>query len=439
MRLHIIPLLLFFISTHIYAQNLVQSGPMLGYSDHREVALWIQTKSEATVQFRFWEVDKPLEKKKTEAILTKKERAFAATLLASDLLPGKKYGYEVLVNGKVQTFSHLLQFQTLPLWQYRTDPPDITFAAGSCAYVNEPFWDRPGKPYGDSMVIFQTIHQQKPDFMVWVGDNTYTREGDWNTWGGYMHRYTHTRSLPEMQALLASTHNYAIWDDHDFGPNNADRSFWNKETASRAFDIFWANAPGKPLGPGPCINTFTWSDCQFFMLDDEWFRAPNNSADSTRDYFGEAQLNWLTDALLASRARFKFVVSGGQILNPARVYENYAIYPVERRKFLDHITKAGVPGVFIITGDRHHTELTRLERPGTYTLYDLTTSPLTSGTHKPGNEANTSRVEGTLYNGRNFALIKVSGAPKERKLTIRILNSVGKLVWEKDILASELN
>jgi len=30
----------------------IQSGPMLGYSDHREVLLWVQTNKEADVCFR---------------------------------------------------------------------------------------------------------------------------------------------------------------------------------------------------------------------------------------------------------------------------------------------------------------------------------------------------------------------------------------------------
>jgi alkaline phosphatase D len=428
--------LLFTVS--VYGQNLVQSGPMLGYSDHREVALWIQTKAEATVQFRFWDLENPTAKRRTESVKTEKKNAFAVEIHADSLLPGKKYQYEVLINGKTQKFDYPLQFQTLALWQFRTDPPAFTVAVGSCAYVNEPFWDRPGRGYGDSMMVFKTLHEQKPDLMVWLGDNTYTREGDWNTKSGFQHRYTHTRSLPEMQPLLASTHHYATWDDHDYGPNDGDRSFWNKEMASETFDLFWANPNGKPLGKGSVVNTFGWGDCQFFMLDDRWFRAPNNSKDSTRAFFGEEQINWLIDALTYSKANFKIITCGGQIINDARMYENYAVYPVERRKLIDRITAAGISGVFFMSGDRHHAELSKLDRPGTYPLYDLTTSPLTAGTHNPGNEPNTLRVPGTLYNGRNFALLKLSGPAKERVMKVQVMSNLGRLIWEKDFKASEL-
>gem|GEM_PF-6823568 len=40
----------------VFAQaNLLQSGPMVGYSEMKEVLLWVQTKSSAKVKFAYWE------------------------------------------------------------------------------------------------------------------------------------------------------------------------------------------------------------------------------------------------------------------------------------------------------------------------------------------------------------------------------------------------
>ena len=36
-------------------ENLLQSGPMLGYSTMREVAIWVQTTDEAQVYFEYWD------------------------------------------------------------------------------------------------------------------------------------------------------------------------------------------------------------------------------------------------------------------------------------------------------------------------------------------------------------------------------------------------
>ena len=433
--MRLLPNFVLFFSFAASGQSLISSGPMNGFSDHREAALWVQTKSPALVSFRFREAGSSSAFRFTDSRQTAKESAYAATLMADSLLPGKRYEYEVLVNGKTEGGKY--SFQTPALWMHRTDPPEFSVAVGSCTYVNEPLWDRPGKGYGDSLQIFQTIARQKPDLMLWVGDNTYTREGDWNSRGGFMHRYTHTRSIPEMQELLRTGQHYATWDDHEYGPNDSDRSFWNKELSAEAFRTFWP-MPSQPLGNGPVTSTFSWGDCQFFMLDDRWFRAPNNSNDSTRDFLGEQQINWLMDALTFSRANFKIIACGGQVLNDARVYENYAQYPVERRRLLDKISEARIPGVIFLSGDRHHAELTKLDRPGKYPLYDLTTSPLTAGIHNPGNEANTLRVPNTLFNGHNFALLKFSGTAKDRSMNIILKDNRGNSVWEKVIKASEL-
>ena len=51
-----------------------------------------------------------------------------------------------------------------------------------------------------------------------------------------------------------------------------------------------------------------------------------------------------------------------------------------------------------MSGDRHHTEISRMERPEAYPLIDITCSPLTSGVHNPGDEGNTYQVKRKTFN-----------------------------------------
>ncbi len=423
----------------IAQKNFLQSGPMVGYSSMREVMLWVQTSAPAQVKFGYFEKGKPNTRQFTETITTQKENLFIAHL-AAPTEPSLRYEYELYLNEQKINFDYPLEFQSQTLWQWRTDPPEFEFAIGSCAYINETPYDRPGKPYGGEYQIFEAIRTQKPDFMLWMGDNTYLREADWEVESGIYKRYTHTRSTPEMQALLASTHNYATWDDHDFGPNDSDRSYWLKDITLRAFKLFWANT-GYVMKKG-VANTFAWNDCQFFMLDNRYFRSPQNKQTGERAYLGEEQLDWLIDALVASKATFKFIVVGGQVLNdnPAQWLENYDKYPKEKAKLLSEIENNNISGVVFLDGDRHHTELSKMEREDNYPLYDLTVSPLTAGAvgDRSKDEANSHRIEGTYFGERNFGMLKVSGPRKERVLTIRILNNAGKEIWKKEVKASEL-
>lgn len=419
--------------------GLLQSGPMVGYSDMREVMLWVQTKKPARVQIRYHEAGKPTPVHVTNEVQTNRQTVFTAHLLADLVDPGKKYEYDVLIEGQTVSLPYPTQFQTQSLWQWRTDPPPFRFAVGSCTYVNEPEVDRPGKPYGGGYEIFTAMAAQKPDFMLWTGDNTYTREVDWNTRTGVLRRYTHTRSLPEMQPLLASTHNYATWDDHDYGPNDADRSYWLKPVTLEAFKLFWTNT-NYVFSEG-CAGTFFWNDCQFFLLDDRTFRAPNDMPDGPEKvYFGNKQIQWLVDALTFSRATFKFIVTGGQIINPTKAFENYAVYGTERDRLLKAITEAKIPGVLFITGDRHHSILHRLERNGTYPIYDLTISPLTSSVAQPRADEvkQPTYVEGTLITERNFGLLSVNGPLNDRVLTIKVYDQKGTERWSRDLRANEL-
>jgi alkaline phosphatase D len=418
--------------------TLLQSGPMVGYSDMKEVLLWAQTTQPARVSIQYWEQGKPQARKSTGEVRTQKETACVARLLASGLEPGKTYSYEVFLNGKKVPLPYPLRFQSQPLWQWRTDPPAFSFALGSCNYINEEGYDRPGRPYGDGFEIFNSIAQKKPDFMLWGGDNTYLREADWNTRSGMLHRYTHSRSLPQLQPLLGSTHHYAIWDDHDYGTDDSDRSFWLKETAAEAFRLFWGNP--NYIFPGATTGTFFWNDAQFFILDNRWFRAPNKEKDPQSEYYGEAQVRWLLDALASSQAPFKFIVTGGQVLNPTAILENYANYPAERQRLLDAITRAGIPGVLFLTGDRHHTSVHTLRREGTYSLYDFTISPLTSGVAQPAPQelALPGLDKGTVVTQRNFATFAVSGPLNDRRLLVTVFDTRGQELWRLELKATDM-
>jgi alkaline phosphatase D len=322
------------------------------------------------------------------------------------------------------------------LW--RGDAPDFSFATGSCAYINEKKYDRPGDGYGGEYQIFENIHLADPDFMLWLGDNVYLREADWNSRTGILHRYTHTRSTPEMQAMLGSIHHYGIWDDHDYGPNNSDKSYHMKKETERVFKLFH---PGLSyIFDDGTTSYFQWADCEFYLIDNRTWRTPNKRTDiADHDIIGERQMEWLLDALVNSYAPFKFVVIGGQVLSDVKAHERHInIAPAERQALIDGIKRLKINGVIFMTGDVHHTELSKLQLENGYPLYDLTVSPLTSGVAGRGAEDNTLQVEGTLVKDRNYALLEIEGKRRDRNLRISVRDSDNKELWEYSINENDL-
>jgi alkaline phosphatase D len=428
-------LIAYFTAPMLAQKSFLQSGPMLGYSDMFESLFWVQTNAPAKVQFAYWVKGKPLQKFFTASQTTQKNEGFTAHLIADQVLPGNVYEYELRINDQPVALDYPTTFQTQALWQWRMEPPAFKVALGSCSYVNEPAYDRPGTPYGAEYQIFTYMHQQRPDLMLWLGDNVYLREPDWNTRTGFLHRYTHTRSLPELQPLLASSHQYAMWDDHDYGPNDSDGSFIHKDLATEMFRLFWGNPSYGLPGQGGITGQFRWADVDFFLLDNRYFRTSNNLKTGEHTIIGQTQFDWLINALAYSDATFKMIVIGGQVLTTYDDLETYIhTSPEERIRLLKRIEEEGIKNVIFLTGDRHHTELSKMTYENGHDIYDLTVSPLTSGVHQT-NETNLLRVEGTLVAERNFGILEFSGPRKGRNLIIRIINANGKELWSRTITA----
>lgn len=444
MKLNRIPVFVLFLglTASLFAQeNKLQSGPMLGYSEMREVMLWVQTTESAEVYFSYQEKgDRKAPVYQTEPVTTNKESAFTAHCLADQVKPGKDYDATLYIDGKEVDLPYKCRFHSRDLWQWRSDPPSFKAVIGSCNFVPDAEFDRPGKPYGGEHEIFTSILKEKPDLMVWLGDNIYLREADWNTMTGINYRYTYSRALEVLQPLLAQTHHYAIWDDHDFGPNDSDGSFIHKDKTLTAFKNFWANPSYGVEGEPGITSMFSWSDCDFFLLDNRYHRSQNWRGGGERTILGETQFEWLIDALKSSQATFKFVCIGGMVLSTAELFENYqAIFPEERKKIMDALQREDLTGVIFLTGDRHHTELTSWKSEMGITAYDLTVSPFTATSYGGDNGKNTLLVPDTEVGERNFAELEVTGPREDRILTIRIRNKDGKKLWQREISAKEMH
>ncbi|HJR63849.1 MAG TPA: hypothetical protein VJ803_09095, partial [Gemmatimonadaceae bacterium] len=50
--------------------RLLQSGPMVGYSEMKEVLLWVQTRAAARVSFTYWDTAAPNRRYRTAEVST---------------------------------------------------------------------------------------------------------------------------------------------------------------------------------------------------------------------------------------------------------------------------------------------------------------------------------------------------------------------------------
>ena len=440
----------YLVSSVLFAQKMLVSGPMLGYVEHREALVWLEVATDIkTVSIKFRQQGKP-ETTKTSVYNGPLNQAYnPIKIRLTELDMNTAYEYDIFLNDKKIELPFPTNFKTKKLWEWREPAPDFNFLVGSCFYLNDPAYDRPGKPYGQDPRILETMGNVSSDFMLWTGDNLYLREADYSSPSGIDYRYSYNFKQPQIQKLRATRANFAIWDDHDYGPNDSDGKYELKQYTLEKFKQYWGNKSfGEPDNEG-IYHKFKWSDCDFMMMDDRYYRSADDYPDSiggkpnvNKSFYGKRQMDWLKNSLIASSATFKFIVSGGQMLNPmAKDKECFMAYTAEWTELLNFIQENKINGVIFITGDRHFSELIKLQPKGFYPLYEFTCSAITSGVaniSKSSEFTNPDRVAGSLLMENNFGNIKVTGGKGERQVTLETYDINGVKKWNFSINQKDL-
>jgi len=441
-------LLSFFFFNSFGQQNIkLVSGPWAGNVELRTASIWAEVSAAAkSVSVKYYPINQP-----ASSLLAMYKgslgNAFNPIKIAlTGLEFGTTYEYRLLIDGKEIRSDFKTQFITKDLWQHRKPAPDFSFLTGSCAYFNESKYDRPGKPYGGDSSIFETMANTHADFQVWLGDNWYTREVDYNSAWGLNYRASRDRGQKVLQSFMASMPQYAIWDDHDYGPNDAGKSYILKEESRNIFKNYTLNPSYGEEGKG-IYTKVSYGDVDLFLTDDRYFRSEDEMADSINGmpnkekfYFGTQQLEWLKNALLYSNAPFKIIVTGSQALNPFNKYECMQHYPYEYNQLLSFLTDQKIKGVVFLTGDRHHSEIIKMPRVANYPLYDITVSPYTANISKvSGPELNNPyREPNTLVEAQNFAKVSFLGKKNERVMKVEFIGLKGEKLGEWSVNENDL-
>ncbi len=435
------------------AAGTLVSGPMLGYRAHRETVITLETRDATEVRIDY-QVDGRPDTAKSVAIHTpwvSPAGGQPMKFVLPALEMGATYTYAVRIDGNPVALPYPLAFKTTDQWEWRKEPPAFSFLFGSCAYLNDPPYDRPGKPYGHGTEIFQHMADTGADFTLWGGDNLYLREADYSSVSGIWYRYSKDFSTPDLQRLFATMHHYRTWDDHDYGPDNANQSYEFKDVTLAAFKAYSGNPSyGEPDHPG-VYGKFLWSDAAFFLMDDRYHRDEtllDQEANTHKSVWGARQFGWLKQSLLHSKSQrntsFRFIVTGGQVvqttIKTARS-ETHELYRREREELIKFIQDNQIGGVIFLTGDVHHTALYRRALTDTQSIYELTSSPLASGSWAAATSEKASDpnvVAGTIVGTQNYCQIAVTGPKDARALVIKCFDKTNAFQWEQTIPSAAL-
>ena len=413
---------------------------MHGYADVTSALVWIQAEAPGPIRVA-WRADGA----QRDLVMTLEATAaqeLAVVARLTGLAPGAGARYRIEGDGDVREGNVRAQ----PVWKDAKTAPDITIALGSCYFLSDPdpLLGRAG--YAGGFEIFDAIAAKKPDVMLWLGDNLYFQRPDYLDPVAMSARHRSHRGHPSLARLLTATSHIAIWDDHDYGWNNADASYPLKGEALRLFKAYWANPSyGLPEVPG-VFGFAQHGDVDFILTDGRYYRSHDRLPDTpAKVMFGSAQMEWLKGMLLNARGAVKLFASGSQIWNEATRYDTLYQFPAEQKALEDFLLAQRIDRLLFVTGDRHFTELLRVDRstasPDAYPFYEFTSSPLTSDPwEKPEQREldNPRVVPGTLVGKRQFGLIRITGPGNDRSIALESYDQKGELLWRQELRANDL-
>lgn len=319
-------------------------------------------------------------------------------------------------------------------------PSRIAF--GSCSKQTKP------------QPVLDVVVARKPDLFVYLGDNIYADTRDMAVLRA---KYQELGRKPEFQRLRASIPVLSIWDDHDYGENDAGKGYPFKEQSRDIFFDFWKVPAGSPRRTHPGIygvHEFraAGKTLQVLLLDTRWWRDPlrrnprdlppdspykndyQPDADPTKTFLGEEQWAWLKAQLLKP-ADVRIIASSIQFGHEYNGFESWTNFPAEQQKMIDLIRETQANGVLFLSGDVHWAEISRRDIPGGYPLYDVTASGITETWPKV--EPNRYRV-GEVVPENHFGQIVIDWSQADPEISLQVINLRNEVRLDHQVRLSAL-
>jgi len=306
-----------------------------------------------------------------------------------------------------------------------------------------------------SIPILRTITREEHDLFMFLGDNVYGRISSEDATGNVLREaYHQLADRSEFQALRQRFPMLAIWDDHDYGRNDAGGSFVFKGFSEKLFLDFWG-APENDIRRSRegiyAAHTFgpAGERVQIILLDTRYFRTDLTatdergavgreryvpSTDPEQSILGPEQWAWLEDQL-RKPADVRLLVSSIQVHADGHGWEAWRTMPLEQERLYQLIDETEAQGVVLLSGDRHSSGLYVRDDVAPYPLYEITSSSLNLSRREENNEPGSHRI-GDMYAPDNFGVIGLNWDDKMIALQIKAID--GSVVRERIISMDEI-
>jgi alkaline phosphatase D len=307
--------------------------------------------------------------------------------------------------------------------------------------------------------VWEPVLARRNDLFVFLGDNIYADTRDMAVMRA---KYAKLAAQPGFARLRETTPLAAVWDDHDYGENDAGGDYPMKDESRRIFLDFWGEPAGSPrrdrdgiyasyvFGPPGERVQLILPDLRYnrtamtpmplqgadyeawgrqrvaagLPLPGPYLRNPDRAA----TMLGERQWSWL-ERQFEVPAEVRLLASSVQVLADATGWECWANFARDQDRLFDVIRRKRANGVLFLSGDIHYAELSRLDVNVPYPLWDLTSSGLTEEWRVPTPNANRASE---VVSDANFGWIDIDWRGADTALAIGITDARGttRMSWK---------
>ena len=382
---------------------------------HNSVQIWLKGEGAGRVRVDFTSEANATEMSSGPSADLTSNTDFCATIPLTQLVAGKTWTYRVVEAESGKPLSQFGRFKTAPS---NSVPFTFVFSADM---------DESYQPFK----LFDVIDSKQPDFFLHLGDTIYADLRGQRPFAPsvahYRNKHVANRKDPHLQNFFSRHVTYAIWDDHET-ENNCHSLNPFMDNAFQVFKEFW---PCTGVVPNALYRQFNWAGVDFFILDTRRFRTPQATADGPeKTMLGAAQKSWLKDALKASTAPFKFVVTSVPFQGGGE--DTWGSYPTERSEIASFIRAEKIAGIIFLSGDYHLARDWSNPKTGTR---EYMAGPIASFTHYKNNPEARARYQkaGTFHygDGYNFGLWHVD--PAGGKARIEFIGAGGETMFQTEV------
>jgi hypothetical protein len=207
------------------------------------------------------------------------------------LQPNTQYYYALEIGGRIDRKKRG-EFKTFPA----PGPASFEMAFASCGRT------------GSTRDVYDRIREHHPLFYMNMGDFHY-QDIRTNRASLFRAAYDAVLASPQQGDLYRAVPFVYMWDDHDYGGNNASKKSPTHKAARNTYDEYVPHYPfADSHQEAPIYYSFDVGRVKFILTDLRSERDdPKDKDDAKKSIMGEKQKQWFKDELLAANGKYPLI------------------------------------------------------------------------------------------------------------------------------------